>query len=73
MPHHRVVGGKLKDNKGINLPGVEVSAPALTEKDRDDLRWALRHDVDSSRCASCARRRRRRRPRRWTTRAGASR
>lgn len=35
------VGGMVSDNKGINLPGVNVSAPALSEKDEDDLRWAL--------------------------------
>ena len=29
-----IVGGVLKDKKGMNLPGVSVSAPALTEKDR---------------------------------------
>ncbi len=34
-----VVGGILKDRKGMNLPGVNVSAPALTEKDREDLRF----------------------------------
>jgi pyruvate kinase len=39
-------GGVLKNNKGINLPGVEVSAPALTEKDRTDIGFALRHGVD---------------------------
>ena len=32
-----VTGGVLKNNKGINLPGVEVSAPALSEKDRTDI------------------------------------
>src|SRR5262249_21653361 len=32
-----VTGGVLKNNKGINLPGVEVSAPALSEKDRIDI------------------------------------
>src|SRR4051812_6071263 len=32
-----VTGGILKNNKGINLPGVEVSAPAITEKDRLDI------------------------------------
>ena len=41
-----VVGGKVSDNKGINLPGVAVSVPALSEKDADDLRWALLHGVD---------------------------
>ena len=32
----------VSDHKGLNLPGVAVSVPALTEKDADDLRWALR-------------------------------
>ena len=41
-----VAGGILKNNKGINLPGVEVSAPALTEKDRLDIGFALRSGVD---------------------------
>ena len=41
-----VVGGKVSDNKGINLPGVAVNVPALSEKDIDDLRWALRTGVD---------------------------
>jgi pyruvate kinase len=41
-----VVGGKVSDHKGINLPGVAVSAPALTEKDEIDLRWALATGVD---------------------------
>ncbi len=41
-----VTGGMLKNNKGINLPGVEVSAPALSEKDRFDIGFALRHGVD---------------------------
>ncbi|WP_270887911.1 pyruvate kinase [Pedococcus sp. 5OH_020] len=35
------VGGTVSNNKGINLPGVAVSVPALSEKDKDDLRWAL--------------------------------
>ncbi|MBA2287537.1 MAG: pyruvate kinase, partial [Ktedonobacteraceae bacterium] len=39
-------GGLLKEHKGINLPGVAVSAPALTEKDRDDLRFGIMHGVD---------------------------
>jgi pyruvate kinase len=41
-----VTGGILKNNKGINLPGVDVSAPALSEKDRTDIGFALRHGVD---------------------------
>ena len=39
-------GGEISNAKGINLPGVEVSAPALTEKDVEDLRWALRLRAD---------------------------
>ncbi len=41
-----VHGGLLKEHKGINLPGVAVSEPALTEKDRDDLQFGVMHDVD---------------------------
>jgi pyruvate kinase len=40
------VGGRVSDHKGLNLPGVAVSVPALSEKDKDDLRWALRTSVD---------------------------
>src|SRR5204862_442451 len=36
-----LVGGPVSDHKGLNLPGVKVSVPALTSKDADDLRWAL--------------------------------
>jgi pyruvate kinase len=39
-------GGPVSNNKGINLPGANVSVPALSEKDKDDLRWALRIGVD---------------------------
>jgi pyruvate kinase len=39
-------GGVLKERKGMNLPGVNVSAPALTEKDREDARFALALGVD---------------------------
>ena len=41
-----VAGGLLKNNKGINLPGVNVSAPCLTEKDLIDLDFALDAGVD---------------------------
>ncbi|MCS6880877.1 MAG: pyruvate kinase [Oscillochloridaceae bacterium] len=39
-------GGRLKPNQGINLPGVRVSAPAVTSKDIDDLRFGLEQGVD---------------------------
>ena len=41
-----VVGGKVSNHKGLTLPGVAVSAPALTGKDESDLRWALATGVD---------------------------
>ncbi|MEW2314812.1 pyruvate kinase [Streptomyces bauhiniae] len=41
-----VEGGVISDHKGINLPGVAVSVPALSKKDQDDLRWALRTGFD---------------------------
>ncbi|MFF8730740.1 pyruvate kinase [Streptomyces sp. NPDC015171] len=41
-----VEGGVISDHKGLNLPGVAVSVPALSEKDEDDLRWALRAGCD---------------------------
>ncbi|GAB6937586.1 hypothetical protein JCM11754A_11090 [Isoptericola variabilis] len=40
------VASQVSNNKGINLPGVAVSVPALSEKDTDDLRWALRMGAD---------------------------
>jgi pyruvate kinase len=39
-------GGMLKDRKGINLPDSHLSTPALTEKDRTDLAWAVAHNLD---------------------------
>jgi pyruvate kinase len=39
-------GGTLNEHKGINLPGVAVSAPALTEKDQDDLAFGLDIGID---------------------------
>ncbi|MDR2896033.1 MAG: pyruvate kinase, partial [Propionibacteriaceae bacterium] len=41
-----VVGGPVSDHKGINLPGVAVNVPAMSEKDADDLRWGLAQGVD---------------------------
>jgi pyruvate kinase len=39
-------GGPVSNNKGLSLPGVAVSVPALSEKDADDLRFALSLGVD---------------------------
>ncbi|MYY08385.1 pyruvate kinase [Streptomyces sp. SID4919] len=41
-----IEGGMVSDHKGLNLPGVAVSVPALSIKDQDDLRWALRTGFD---------------------------
>lgn len=41
-----IQGGLVSNNKGINLPGVSVSVPAMSDKDRDDLRWGLRAGAD---------------------------
>lgn len=48
-PHvHTTVleGGIISDHKGLNLPGAALSVPALSKKDEDDLRWALRTGFD---------------------------
>ncbi len=39
-------GGTLAERKGINLPGVQLPIPSLTDKDRRDLQWAVRQGVD---------------------------
>jgi pyruvate kinase len=41
-----VVAGTVSNNKGINLPGVAVNVPALSEKDEADLRWGIRMGAD---------------------------
>lgn len=41
-----VIGGTVTSHKGMNLPGTNVSAPTLTEKDRHDLRFGVEHGVD---------------------------
>jgi pyruvate kinase len=40
------VPGNVSNNKGINLPGVAVNVPALSEKDEADLRWGLKLGID---------------------------
>ena len=41
-----IVGGCISDHKGINLPGVELSTPSLTRKDKEDLQAGLQAGVD---------------------------
>ncbi len=41
-----ICGGPIGDHKGINLPGVAVSLPSLTEKDLDDLRFGVAQGID---------------------------
>jgi pyruvate kinase len=45
--HCRVLhGGRIKSHKGMNLPGVSVSAPSITEKDWADVVFAVEHDLE---------------------------
>lgn len=45
--HTRVIhGGPLKEHKGINLPGVQMNTPSLTDKDREDLVFGIQQQVD---------------------------
>jgi pyruvate kinase len=39
-------GGDLKSHKGLNLPGIQVSAPSITEKDAADIKFAVQQEVD---------------------------
>lgn len=39
-------GGEIKSKKGVNLPNTKISLPSLTEKDKRDLEFALKHDFD---------------------------
>jgi len=39
-------GGPVSNNKGVSLPGMDISVPALSEKDKEDLRFALKLGVD---------------------------
>lgn len=42
-----IVGGPLKSHKGINIPGVSINLPSLTEKDIADIQFGLKNDVDA--------------------------
>lgn len=41
-----VTGGELSSNKSINIPDVHIALPSLTERDKDDLRFAVENDFD---------------------------
>ena len=41
-----VTGGPLSNHKSINIPGVSIALPALTDKDKEDLRFAVENDFD---------------------------
>lgn len=41
-----VIGGILRSRKSVNVPGVSISLPSVTEKDRGFIEWAVRNDVD---------------------------
>lgn len=41
-----ILGGTLKSNKGVNLPGANLTTPVFTEKDREDLHFGLEKEID---------------------------
>lgn len=41
-----IVGGLLSDTKGVNIPGADISLPALAEKDLQDIQWGIDHSMD---------------------------
>ncbi|TBL81280.1 pyruvate kinase [Paenibacillus thalictri] len=41
-----VAGGRLKPRKGVNLPGVHTSLPGVTERDREHIRFGIKHNAD---------------------------
>ncbi|MFH1339265.1 MAG: pyruvate kinase [Candidatus Omnitrophota bacterium] len=41
-----VIGGRIKENKGLNIPGVKLSFPRITPKDKRDLQFGIKHKVD---------------------------
>jgi pyruvate kinase len=41
-----ITGGKLSSHKGINVPGVTLSVPTITDKDKADLQFGVEHEVD---------------------------
>ena len=41
-----IVGGLLRNTKGINLPGADITMPALSDKDRQDIVWGIQHGME---------------------------
>ena len=41
-----IVGGPLRNTKGINLPGAEITMPALSDKDKQDIAWGIQHGME---------------------------
>ena len=41
-----IVGGALRNTKGINLPGSDITLPALSEKDKEDIAWGIQHGME---------------------------
>jgi len=41
-----IVGGRLLNRKGVNLPNTDISLPALSQKDKDDIRWGIENGME---------------------------
>ena len=41
-----IAGGSLRNTKGINLPGADISMPALSDKDKADIAWGIQHSME---------------------------
>jgi pyruvate kinase len=41
-----IVGGTLKNTKGVNIPGADISMPALSEKDKEDIAWGVQRGME---------------------------
>ncbi len=41
-----IVGGPLRDTKGINIPGADLTMPALSDKDKQDIAWGIQHGME---------------------------
>ena len=46
-------GGELGEKKGVNVPGVAIRLPAITEKDKEDIRFGVEQDIDFISCFIC--------------------